>query len=160
MVDNIEHTMNFAAKLQPLADLVPDAAAQPEFEGEVFRAPVFRPTIAVRPVERVERVVERFPAVRVAERFPVDRRVIVERDRGWIPGRSRRDWFFVAPGERPQVLWAQSCLARLLGPEVLQDGMMGPNTHWAIRKFQEQHQLPVTGVLDGDTVGALEATCG
>lgn len=178
MVDNIEHTMHFAEKLRPFADLVPDATVQPEFESEVFRAPVFRPAIGFRPGERVERVVERFPTVRVAERFPpvrvaerfpvervaerfpAERRVFVERDRGWIPGRSRRDWFLTAPGERPQILWAQSCLSRLLGPEVIQDGVMGPNTHWAIRKFQEQQQLPVTGVLDGDTLGALEATCG
>ncbi len=166
MVDNIEHTMHFAERLRPFADFVPDAAVQPEFEGEVFRAPLFRPGIAFRPVERVVerfpigRVVERFPAARVVERFPVDRRVILERDRRWFPGRGRRDWFLAASGERPQILWAQSCLAKLVGPEVLQDGMMGPNTHWAIRTFQEQRQLPVTGVLDGDTVGALEAACG
>jgi peptidoglycan hydrolase-like protein with peptidoglycan-binding domain len=149
MVDNIEHTMHFGERLRRFADLVPDAAVQPEFEGEIFRAPLFRPRFAIRPEERV------------LERFPAERRGILERDRRLFPfGRGRRDWFLAAPGERPQIQWAQSCLAGQLGPEVLQDGVMGPNTHWAIRTFQEQRQLPVTGVLDGDTVGALEAACG
>jgi peptidoglycan hydrolase-like protein with peptidoglycan-binding domain len=57
-------------------------------------------------------------------------------------------------------VWAQSCLAQALGPWVLQDGIMGPNTQGAIRTFQERQQLPVTGVLDGVTVDALQAACG
>jgi peptidoglycan hydrolase-like protein with peptidoglycan-binding domain len=42
----------------------------------------------------------------------------------------------------------------------LQDGILGPNTQGAIRTFQEQQQLPVTGVLDWATVNALQAACG
>jgi peptidoglycan hydrolase-like protein with peptidoglycan-binding domain len=36
---------------------------------------------------------------------------------------------------------------------------MGPNTQEALRKFQEQQQLPVSGVLDEATVSALHAAC-
>jgi peptidoglycan hydrolase-like protein with peptidoglycan-binding domain len=55
--------------------------------------------------------------------------------------------------------WAQACLAQLLGPQVVQDGVMGPNTRQAIQQFQTQGQLPVTGVLDATTVSALQAAC-
>jgi len=55
--------------------------------------------------------------------------------------------------------WAQSCLAQLLGPWVIQDGHMGPNTSQAIQQFQQQQQLPATGVLDPNTVSALQAAC-
>lgn len=58
------------------------------------------------------------------------------------------------------MVWAQSCLAQVLGPWVVQDGSMGPATQGAIRTFQEQQQLPPTGVLDGNTVNALQAACG
>jgi peptidoglycan hydrolase-like protein with peptidoglycan-binding domain len=54
----------------------------------------------------------------------------------------------------------QSCLAQVLGSWVVQDGIMGPATQGAIRTFQEQQQMPVTGVLDGPTVNALQAACG
>ena len=46
------------------------------------------------------------------------------------------------------------------GPWVVQDGVMGPNTIRALRTFQEHQQLPVTGVLDEATAGALHAACG
>jgi peptidoglycan hydrolase-like protein with peptidoglycan-binding domain len=58
------------------------------------------------------------------------------------------------------VVWAQSCLAQVLGAWVVQDGIMGPGTQGAIRTFQEQQQLPATGVLDGATVNALQTACG
>jgi hypothetical protein len=59
----------------------------------------------------------------------------------------------------PMVTWAQGCLAQLLGPGVPQDGIMGPGTQQAIQQFQMQQQLPVTGMLDDDTVRALQAAC-
>ncbi len=49
---------------------------------------------------------------------------------------------------------------QVLGPWVVQDGVMGPNTGMAIRRFQEQRQLRVTSVLDEPTVNALHAACG
>ncbi|WP_433968355.1 peptidoglycan-binding domain-containing protein [Tunturiibacter gelidiferens] len=57
------------------------------------------------------------------------------------------------------VPWAQACLARLVGAWVPQDGIVGPDTRRAIQMFQGQQQLPVTGILDSQTVGALQAAC-
>jgi hypothetical protein len=58
------------------------------------------------------------------------------------------------------VTWAQSCLSQLLGTEVPQDGIIGPDTQQAIALFQAQQQLPSTGMLDDNTVAALQAACG
>jgi len=72
-----------------------------------------------------------------------------------------RRWPFLgwAPSTSPLLPWAQSCLAQLFGPQVVQDGIMGPNTRQAIAQFQQQQQLPVTGTLDPNTVSALQAAC-
>ena len=59
----------------------------------------------------------------------------------------------------PTVTWAQACLAKLLGPGVPQDGILGPATRQAIEQFQMQQQLPPTGMLDDNTVNALQAVC-
>jgi outer membrane protein OmpA-like peptidoglycan-associated protein len=59
----------------------------------------------------------------------------------------------------PMVTWAQGCLAQLLGPWVPQDGIMGPDTQRAVQQFQMQQYLPSTGILDDNTVGALQAVC-
>ena len=98
----------------------------------------------------------------------------VRLDRPWRPGefrprepflpfrpgwRPERGWLFGLPEER-RIAWAQSCLAQLLGGWVIQDGHMGPNTAQALRTFQEQRQLPVTGVLDEPTANALHDACG
>jgi peptidoglycan hydrolase-like protein with peptidoglycan-binding domain len=61
--------------------------------------------------------------------------------------------------DRDRILWAQSCLARTLGSWVLQDGVLGPNTETAIRRFQEQQLLPVTGLLDNATMNTLHTVC-
>jgi Putative peptidoglycan binding domain len=83
-------------------------------------------------------------------------------------GRGDRRWGFWGGGQplappappTPSILpWAQSCLNQLLGPWVLQDGIMGPNTRQAVQQFQQQQQLPVTGMLDAATVTALQAAC-
>jgi hypothetical protein len=58
------------------------------------------------------------------------------------------------------VTWAQSCLSQLLGTEVPQDGIIGPDTQQAIALFQAQQQLPSTSMLDDNTVAALQAACG
>ncbi len=100
-------------------------------------------------VLRVERSAPRGFAPRPQERFWRDR---------VGPGPERR-WFFNLPENR-RIGWAQSCLAQTLGPWVVQDGVMGPNTAGALRTFQERQQLPVTGVLDESTVDALHAACG
>jgi outer membrane protein OmpA-like peptidoglycan-associated protein len=59
----------------------------------------------------------------------------------------------------PLVTWAQGCLAQLIGPQVPQDGLMGPGTQQAIQQFQMQQQLPPTGILDSNTISALQAAC-
>jgi peptidoglycan hydrolase-like protein with peptidoglycan-binding domain len=64
------------------------------------------------------------------------------------------------PGMAPQwIAWAQSCLAQAVGPGVPHNGVMGRATRHAIRKFQKQQQLPVTGMLDASTINALQAAC-
>ncbi len=55
------------------------------------------------------------------------------------------------------VRWVQNCLAQLVGPWVPQTGIMGRATRRAIGIFQAQQQLPATGLLDNDTVNALQA---
>jgi peptidoglycan hydrolase-like protein with peptidoglycan-binding domain len=128
-------------------------AESPMYEEEEIRAerPIMRTTY-LRPVEfrRVER-----PGVVERGRWDWDRA-----RPGYVPRWEGRDWRNHVPGDRPQIVWAQSCLAQILGPWVLQDGVWGKNTADAIRMFQEQRQLPLTGVLDGDTVNALQAACG
>ena len=57
------------------------------------------------------------------------------------------------------IAWAQSCLAQAVGSWVPQDGNMGRATRLAIRTFQQQQQLPATGMLDGATISALQAAC-
>jgi hypothetical protein len=78
-------------------------------------------------------------------------------------GRHRR-WFRRRPASpvampSPLITWAQGCLAQVLGTEVPQDGLMGPETRQAIQQFQTQQQSPPTGILDSDTVNALQAAC-
>jgi peptidoglycan hydrolase-like protein with peptidoglycan-binding domain len=79
-------------------------------------------------------------------------------------GYGRRwPWLHAAPVtvpvSSPMVAWAQSCLGQLLGPGVPQDGVLGPATRQAVQQFQMQQQLPASGVLDGNTVNALQAAC-
>ena len=89
---------------------------------------------------------------------------VAGRWRRFHPGR-RWPWLYrgawVEGGVPSQtVVWAQSCLSRLLQTELPQDGFVGPETQRAIAAFQAQRNLPSTGTLDDDTVGALQATCG
>jgi peptidoglycan hydrolase-like protein with peptidoglycan-binding domain len=121
--------------------------------------PIFRPRVEFRPERPVFRPPFEFHA---PDRFrPAIDRFHGDRDRRWLGlERGRRDWAFGAPWDRSRLLWAQSCLAQVLGPWVVQDGILGPNTQAAVQAFQDQRQLPQTGVLDGNTVNALRAACG
>jgi peptidoglycan hydrolase-like protein with peptidoglycan-binding domain len=58
------------------------------------------------------------------------------------------------------VLGIQGCLAQSVGPWVPQNGLIGKATRKAIRDFQQAQSLPVTGLLDDVTVGALHSACG
>jgi outer membrane protein OmpA-like peptidoglycan-associated protein len=63
------------------------------------------------------------------------------------------------PDESQRTLWAQACLAQLVGPWVPQTGVVDEGTRQAITTFQTPEQLPVTGLLDNETVAALEQAC-
>jgi len=64
------------------------------------------------------------------------------------------------PSLAPQwVLWAQACLAQIVGSWVPQTGQIGKATRKAIGIFQSQQQLPATGLLDAATVNALQQAC-
>jgi peptidoglycan hydrolase-like protein with peptidoglycan-binding domain len=56
---------------------------------------------------------------------------------------------------RDQVRWAQRSLNEVLGVRLFVDGMRGPATRSAIRSFQRQQGLPVTGMLEAETDAAL-----
>lgn len=56
-----------------------------------------------------------------------------------------------------RVRWVQDCLNRALGLELAVDGIMSPQTRGALRLFQRQHGLPVTGLVGPDTEAALTA---
>jgi N-acetylmuramoyl-L-alanine amidase len=63
----------------------------------------------------------------------------------------------VAPlPEAAIVRTAQARLADLLYAPGSADGLMGPRTRGALRTFQEQHGLPITGVLDAHTLEVLD----
>jgi hypothetical protein len=74
--------------------------------------------------------------------------------RGLYHGWGRR-WPWLQPDADQSALlpWAQNCLSQLMGPDAVQD------IQQAIQQFQSQQQLPATGMLDGNTVTALQAAC-
>jgi len=84
---------------------------------------------------------------------------------GWH--RPRRPW--PVPGgwysEPPPaagsdfVRWVQGCLASALGRGVPRNGVLGPATRRAIRIFQKQQGLPVTGIVDAATENTLQSAC-
>lgn len=63
------------------------------------------------------------------------------------------------PEDSQRMLWAQACLAQLVGPWVPQTGVLDEVTRQAITAFQTQAQLPVTSFLDNETVAALAQAC-
>lgn len=58
-----------------------------------------------------------------------------------------------------RVRWVQGCLNRALDLDLVVDGIMSPQTRSALRLFQRQHGLPVTGLVGPDTEAALVAAC-
>jgi peptidoglycan hydrolase-like protein with peptidoglycan-binding domain len=135
---------------------------RPIIERPIIERPIIERPVIERPVSARAAFARPGFDFHVHDRLPFARgRWNWNRDRFRWFGRpwGRRDWGFGFPGGGPQVAWAQSCLAQVLGSWVVQDGIMGPATQGAIRTFQEQQQLPVTGVLDGPTMNALQAAC-
>ncbi len=63
------------------------------------------------------------------------------------------------PTPDPQVMSAQACLAQVVDPSVPQDGLMGPQTRQALRTFQAQQQLPVTGYWTRIPQALSQAAC-
>jgi peptidoglycan hydrolase-like protein with peptidoglycan-binding domain len=57
------------------------------------------------------------------------------------------------------VSWAQGCLSQISSEPVPQNGILGPSTRRAIAAFQTENQLAATGVLDNQTIAALQAAC-
>src|SRR5207247_7019652 len=55
----------------------------------------------------------------------------------------------------PDMAWAQSCLAKVMGRWVRQTGRLDSVTKRAIRILQSRHRLVVTGFLDNQTLTAL-----
>ena len=93
-----------------------------------------------------------------------DDEIVRYRDRPWAGHGLRWPWLHRGAWRDglfhpPTVAWAQACLVQVLGPGVPQDGVMGPGMRRAIEQFQMQQQLPSTGMLDGDTISALQAVC-
>ena len=62
----------------------------------------------------------------------------------------------------PQLMAVQVALSRSAYGPLPADGLMGPQTHDAIARFQSDHDLPVTGeysealILDLRAIGAIE----
>jgi peptidoglycan hydrolase-like protein with peptidoglycan-binding domain len=56
----------------------------------------------------------------------------------------------------PAVSWAQRMLSFVLGREVVNDAVLGPDSQAAVREFQASVKLPQTGKLDQRTLQALE----
>jgi peptidoglycan hydrolase-like protein with peptidoglycan-binding domain len=78
---------------------------------------------------------------------------------GW----SRPYWGYSDFGgqteDSPLISWIQSCLTQLVGPWVPQTGRLGRATRHAIRTFQSQLGIPVTGVPDSATIAQLQNAC-
>ncbi|HVI79018.1 MAG TPA: OmpA family protein, partial [Candidatus Acidoferrum sp.] len=58
-----------------------------------------------------------------------------------------------------RTLWAQGCLAKLVGSWVPQTGVLDEGTRRAIATFQQHNRLPVTGFLNNETSHALGQAC-
>ena len=57
------------------------------------------------------------------------------------------------------VSWAQGCLSQIGSEPIPQNGILGPATRRALAAFQTENQLAATGVLDSQTIAALQAAC-
>ena len=77
------------------------------------------------------------------------------------PLRRRRLTFGFPPEETLQgtefVRWVQASLNRVLALRLPVNGILGPETRSAVRRFQDRERLPVTGIVGPDTERALIA---
>jgi hypothetical protein len=130
----------------------------------VFSAPVFRGGSAFRGAPFIR------PRIAFGGGFGTRRGFGFRR--AGFPFRRRRFSFLMGPGQfggispfgasaavSELVSWAQSCLSQMGGASIPQNGILGPATRQAISTFQSQQQLAPTGVLDNDTIAALQAAC-
>jgi LAS superfamily LD-carboxypeptidase LdcB len=60
-----------------------------------------------------------------------------------------------APGTKNYTRWVQTSLNKLLATRLATDGVAGAQTRSAIRKFQQQHGLRASGIVDSRTQAAL-----
>jgi Domain of unknown function (DUF1906)/Putative peptidoglycan binding domain len=77
----------------------------------------------------------------------------------------RQDWWgpsgYGGDTEDPRLVkWIQSCLMQSVGSWVPQTGRLGRATRHALRTFQSQSGLPLTGLPDTDTVAQIQRACG
>ena len=57
------------------------------------------------------------------------------------------------------IRWVQNCLNQLLGLQLPLSGVMAVATRSAVRNFQRQQGLPVSGMVSPETQEALQAAC-
>ena len=60
-------------------------------------------------------------------------------------------------GQAPSVVSEAQARLSALGYEVAQDGVLGPRTVLALKRFQSLHDLDIDGALGADTIAALRA---
>lgn len=63
-------------------------------------------------------------------------------------------------GQTHVLKWAQAALSAVLGLKVPVDGVLGGTTQVALKRFQAQAHLPVTGILDAGTLKSLAEALG
>jgi len=63
------------------------------------------------------------------------------------------------PGGSERVRWIQDCLNQALGLQLAVNGFMGAETRSAVRSFQKQRGLRVTGIVGPDTEQVLGSAC-
>jgi peptidoglycan hydrolase-like protein with peptidoglycan-binding domain len=93
-----------------------------------------------------------------------------------IPGRRRRPWEVIrAPYYRPlsepfpaeqeppygseRVRWVQDCLNHVMRLQLPVTGLMGAETRSAVRSFQKQQGLRVSGIVGPDTEESIKTAC-
>src|SRR5690606_18100419 len=118
---------------------------------------------------RPRRPAVRRPVARTQSRRPAARFAPTRRRRpGQRPHQRRRRRRFIMAGRRmmgppsPQqgteyMRWVQNALNQILGRQLPENGIAGPETRDAVREFQGSRGLPVTGLVGPKTEEALTA---
>lgn len=124
----------------------------PEFQGELFEGDVelergrsftrgagksFRP----RSQSRLQ--------PQKTKRFPIQRPILRGYGTAWEP----------YPSTSERVRWIQDCLNQAIGLQLPVTGIMSPETRSAVRSFQKQQGLSVSGIVGSDTEKALLDAC-